>query len=161
MQERACGDTTGIPCGAGEVAIAIDNVVAGISRMRRVVDAELGVIQKVEGLEAKLERASFRQGEAFCKADVEVDAVRVAEEIATRVSKGETGWSGEPTRIADERAKGSTSVNSAVGRGHRRSCQVRIRGGADDGHDASVIGCADAVDGTGIEDAEGGAGLKN
>ena len=57
MQEGVASETTGSSRGieVGLSAVAVDDIVAGVARIRGIGNAELGVIEDVEGFGAKLD----------------------------------------------------------------------------------------------------------
>lgn len=62
MEKRIALETAGGPCRI-EVrlrSVAVDDVVSRIARVRGICNAELGMIEDVEGLGTKLEIQAFR-----------------------------------------------------------------------------------------------------
>ena len=83
----ACGLKSGGIVWAG---IAADDVVTADSRVVRIVDAELSVVENIESLSPELERAALRNLEMFGHRHVEVKAAGIIEEVAAGVAEGES-----------------------------------------------------------------------
>src|SRR5579859_6746567 len=93
MKEAVTGVAVGAGTAAGRVAgtlagVATDCVAGGVA-LRWVVDAELRVIENVEGFDAKLDVALVRQAEVLEQGEIEVGAMRIVEHIAPGVPEGE------------------------------------------------------------------------
>src|SRR5271166_1718644 len=159
MQEVTGLKTAGVARGAIGVTVAGNYVVACVAGMRRIIDAELGVIEKVEGLKAELQRTRFTEGEALAKLHVEIGTVGIAEEIAAGVSEGQSRRSNKFPGIANKRTKSVTISAGAEGNTQGAGGDVRIRSGTDDGDDAGIVGDADAIDGASVQNAEGSSRL--
>src|SRR5580698_8943585 len=74
MQEGVSGEAAGGSCGVefGLASVTVDDVIAGIARMAGIGNAELGVIEDVEGFGAKLDIQALRGLEVLEQRDVEV-----------------------------------------------------------------------------------------
>src|SRR5215471_9452251 len=91
MQKRGSGNAVGcrafVPRREGRTAVTTDDVVSGAAGIVRIVDAEFGVIEDVEGLGAKFQLSCFRYSETFGEGHVEIDLTRVVQKIPAGISK--------------------------------------------------------------------------
>jgi hypothetical protein len=106
MQERtSCKaiDPAGyrISCVVIRSAIATDNVAACIPEVW-IVHTELRVVKNVESLGAKFEHAGLANRKVFQQAHVEVQTARIVQVVPTGISKRQSAWGNERTRILEE-----------------------------------------------------------
>jgi hypothetical protein len=98
VQEGIPGEATRVSRGVVQRAVARDRVAAGVALVG-IVDAELSVVENIEGLGAKLKIAAFRDFEMFQESDVKVQPARVVHKVASGISKRKTYRGTECCRI--------------------------------------------------------------
>ena len=76
------------PSGIHRTRIAADDVVPTAARVIGIVDPELGVIKNVKSLGTELNVAGLGEFEMFQHCHVEVQAVRIIEEVPAGVAEG-------------------------------------------------------------------------
>ena len=78
MKESAGSQTAWITGATIGIAVAIDNVVSGVTWVRLIINSKLCVIQKVERFDAELQRTPFCQRNTLGKLNIEIGPVRIA-----------------------------------------------------------------------------------
>ena len=105
VQERVPDETARRASGVerGNVAVTIDDVVAGVTWMARIVNPELRVIKDVETLRTKLHVDMLPEElEVFEERHVEVQARGIVEAISPGIAEGEASRGRESGRIQKE-----------------------------------------------------------
>ena|ERR1700740_1030756 len=74
-------------------AVAADDVVAGISRMRWIVDPKLRVVENVESFGAEFEIALAENLKMLQQRKIEIRAAGIVQRIASAISEGQTARS--------------------------------------------------------------------
>ena len=143
----------------GSSAVTADHIVTGIARVRRIVDAELGMIKNVEHLGAKFQIALAENLEMFEQRHIEVCAARIVHGIAAAIAKGQTARSHKGARIGEHWTETIADVPWYVGAGI--SDAVGIGAGSEVVGDAAVVRHRDPAGTAAVDDAEGRASLKN
>ena len=92
MQERRSCDTVGAPSrlkasGIHGPPVATDNVVSAAARIVGIVDSELGVIEDVKKLRAKLKLARFSDLKTFQQRHIEIEAAGIIQEVTAGIAK--------------------------------------------------------------------------
>ena len=83
-------------------AVAADSVTAGVPEIG-IVDAKLGVVEKIESLRAKFDVAAFPNGKMFQQTHIEVSPVRIVQKVAARVPKRQAARRHEAVGISQQR----------------------------------------------------------
>src|SRR5580658_1371553 len=159
MQEGAALEATGVAGGIIQSAVAGDGVAARIALVR-IVNAELGVIENVEGFRAKLEVAALGDFEVLQESNIKVQTVGIAHEIAACVSESQAHGSAECSGIAQDGADTLRIICTERRGSVRVSNYVGIRAGTRPVGHASVVEHGDAGAAAAVDDAERCSGLK-
>ena len=88
----------------GRCASVATHCVIGLVPEVRVEDSELRMVEDVETLGAELQIASFGDLEGFQNGHIEIQAMRVRQEVAPRISEGKTLRSDESCRVIQQRS---------------------------------------------------------
>lgn len=109
-------------------SIAANTVTAGVTQIR-IINPELGMIEKVECLRTEFKNAALSYREVFQQAHIKVRSMRIVQKVAARSSKREATWRYEQIRIPQQRAK-ALCVSYLTRRRSWIRVHIRIRAGA-------------------------------
>jgi len=138
MQERVPGQATCVPGGIVLPTVATYGVAAGVAEVG-VVDAKLGMVEQIEGLDAKLKVAPFGYFEVLQRRYIKVQASRVVHKVPSRIPEGESLRSDKGDGIAQDRTN-TLRIVRPCGRGRVRVANdIRIRSSACPVGYASVV----------------------
>ena len=100
MEKRTAAHATRIPRGKIRVAVATDDVIPRVPRMRRIVNPELCVVKQIERLEPELQRTPLREKEILCQREVKVCSAGIVEEVSSCIPERQSRRRYKKSRIA-------------------------------------------------------------
>src|SRR5271165_1954379 len=77
---------SGVTGSVAGAAVATNCITACIAEVR-IVDSELSMVEDIKSFHAKLKKASFRDFEMLEQAHVEINPMRVVQEVSPRISE--------------------------------------------------------------------------
>src|SRR6202020_3562857 len=109
VQERSAGHAIGCATlkarGIHRTCIATDYVVSATTRVVRIVNPELSLIQNIEGLSAELEIAGFPYLEVLQDRNIGVKPARIIQEVPACITECEPTQGDKLRWIGEERAE--------------------------------------------------------
>ena len=120
MQERCAGQAIRAALGlessgVQRARVAVDDVVAGAAWIVGIVDAELGVVEDVEGFGAELRVNAFVQFEVLHQRHVEIEAAGIVQVVAACIAEGQAAGRVSDARVADGEALRHTEYQRRAG----------------------------------------------
>src|SRR5579863_4973776 len=160
MKEGTSTEAARVAGGIVHPAVAVDGVI-GLVALVRVVNDELGVVEDVETLGTEFKSTALRDLEVFQNRQIKVQTAGIIQEVASCVSEGKSGGSGEGVRIEEGGAK-AFRVGGAVGRPYVGiSDHVRIGSRAGPAGHARIVENRSAIGTGAIDHAERRSRLKS